>query len=613
MAPPERNPYVGLRPYDVGDAFRFFGREHETWELTSLALSSRLVVVYGPSGVGKTSLLHAGVLAGLDEGSAQVLPTGRPASSSLLRETATEGNPFTYRLLSSWAPESSEPMLSGQTVGEFLRELPVGLDRYGEELPLVAAIDQFEDVFSDFPLWRAHRDDFLQQLGDAVETIERLRLVVLLREDMVGEILPYESTLSRSNRTRFRVRPLDREAALRAVTGPLVRSRRSFAPGVAEALVDELMTIAITNVAGDSRIERRDTIEPINLQVICSALWTALPQDVSRITLEHLQDHCDVDRALTDHCSWAVAEVVEQLRLPEAQVWEWLERTFVTDLGTRNTAYEGIDATGGMPNAVARLFEEHRLLRSERRSGSVWFELLHDGLIEPIRAGRARSTESEVWSGHDRRSDIYLSQAESALAYGMPQLAEELATRAAHSSEGDPRMLAEVMSLLGKLIGSRGRAEEGAEAEALYASAEDHYQQAMQLFEAEQNVRAVAQVLASLGRLFLERGRVADAMSMLQSAVTRLPGDAELHLDLARALEGSGQVQAALSEYESLLALAPDSVEALLGRARIQTGYDPSAAIRDLDHALGLQPELVGRPEFVETRAKALARLESLA
>jgi Flp pilus assembly protein TadD len=504
-------------------------------------------------------------------------------------------------------------MLHGRSVADFLRGQPVEVDLYGEELPMVAIIDQFEEIFTDIPLWRAHREDFLQQLGAAVETIDRLRLVVSLREDMVGEILPYESTLSRSNRTRFRVRPLDRVAALEAVTGPLVGTRRSFAPGVAEMLVDRLMTVTFTSTAGESRTVRTDAVEPISLQVICSALWRALPEDVTHISSEHVQDHGDVAAALGEHCANAVAQVAEQRRLPEAQLWEWLDRTFVTDLGTRNTAYEGVDTTGGMPNAVARLFEEHRLLRSERRSGSVWFELLHDGLIEPMRAGRARALDGDVRAGRDPRPDTYLSMAESALAYGMSPLAEELAVQAADVSGDDPATLAEVMSLLAKLIASRGQAEEGDQAEILYASAEEHYRRAMQLFEIEQNFRAVAHVLASLGRLFLARGRVADATSMLQSAVTRLPGDAELHLDLARALEGSGQAQAALGQYESSLVVAPDSVDALLGRAALQSEHDPAAALRDLDRAVDIQPDLADRADVVEIRARALARLQTRA
>jgi thioredoxin-like negative regulator of GroEL len=611
MAGSDTNPYVGLRHYEIDDAARFFGRDSESWELTSLMLASRLVVVYGPSGVGKTSLLHAGVLAGMNKATAQVLPVGRPASTSGLPRAATDYNPFTFRLLSSWAPDLDETTIRSLTIARFLGDLPVGVDRYGEDLPLIAIIDEFEEIFSDVPLWAGHREDFLAQLGQAVEEIDRLHLVVSLKEDMVGEILSYESVLSRRNRTRFRVQPFDRDAALAAVIGPLRGTSRSFASGVAEELVERLMTVTTTNTVGARRTFKTNTVEPISLQVVCSALWDALPDDVTKITIDHLENHGDVHATLTEFCAHAVGDVAEEHRISEVRVWEWLEQAFVTDLGTRNMAYEGVDTTSGMPNLVARGFEQRRILRSERRSGSVWFELLHDGLIEPIRSGRRRAVEAEGGTYLGSRSDSYLLMAESALGYGMSRLAEEFAEQAISASSDDPRTLAEATSLLGKLLLSRGRTEVGDAADELFNTAEDNYRRAAELFQIEQKHRAVAQVLASLGRLFRERGRFTDALSALQGAFSRMPGDIELHLDLARAFNDAGQPQAALSQYESLLTVAPDSVEARVGRGTIRAEHgDPAAALADLEEAIRLSPEVAERPAVVAAITLARERLE---
>jgi tetratricopeptide (TPR) repeat protein len=606
----EAGPYVGLRPYEVDDAPRFFGRSRETRELTSLLLGSRLVVVYGPSGVGKTSLLQAGVLAGLGSDLAQVLPVGRPpVASALPAATASEDNPFTFAVLSSWAPDLPPTSFRGASVSEFLQRLPVERDPYGDELPLVAVVDQFEEVFTDLPLWTVHREELLADLARAVADVERLRLLVSLKEDAVGDILPYESALSRSSRTRYRVRALDRAAALEAVTGPLRGTGRSFAPGAAEALVDRLMMTTLRSAVGERRTIRTTTVEPISLQVVCSTLWRELPDAVTTITYDHLKDHADVVATLTDHCADAVRQTASQLSVPEPVVWEWLERTFVTDLGTRNAAYEGVATTGGMPNAVARALEQARILRSERRSGSVWFELLHDSLIEPIRSGRRRVAESATGGPSDVRTDTYLLMAESALAYGMFLLAEEYAAHAVRSSQDDPQTLAEAMSFLGKLVLLRGQTEVGDRAEESYAAAEEHYRRAAELFEAKQNFRAVARVLAALGRLFSERRRFADALSALQGAVTRMPGDVDMHIDLARALRDAGQAHAALGQFESLLSVAPDAVEALVGRASIQAEHgDPAAALADLDRAIQLQPELAERDDVQAVRMQARAR-----
>jgi tetratricopeptide (TPR) repeat protein len=613
MAGPEAEPYIGLRYYDTGDADRFFGRATESRELTSLLAASRLVVVYGPPGVGKTSLIRAGVLPGLGKGAAQVLPIGHPPHASAFPTASTpEYNPFSFALLSTWAPDRSPGAIPGLTVSQFIQGISIGFNQYQEELPLIAIIDQFEEVFNDLPHWGVHREGFLDQLAQAIEDVPRLRLLLSTREDVVGEILPYESRLSGGYRTRYRVRPFDHEAALKAVTGPLRISGRSFAPGVAEELVDRLRTVTIVNAMGEERTVEASAVEPANLQVVCSALWRALPDSVVTITAEHLQDHGDVEATLTRFCEQAVSAVAAQEGVPGSALWEWLERTFITDLGTRGAAYEGIAATGGMPNAIARAFEQHRVLRAEKRSGSVWFELLHDGLIEPVRRGTLLAVHPGAGTGPDSRPDTYLRMAETALADGMLPLAEEYARRALHAGKHNPRTLAEAESFLGKLAFDQGRAlVEGDRAEELYATAEEHYRRAAELFETEQNFRAVGRVLATLGRLFMERGRLVDAVGALEGALSRLPGNLDLHMDLAHVLRDNGQPDAALGHYRSVLNVTPENVEAIVGHGTINAeSGDPTSALDDFSSAIRLQPELAERPEVVSARAQALARLE---
>ena len=57
------SPYKGLVPFEDSelDALLFFGRERESGIISENVLAARLTVLYGPSGVGKTSVLRAGV------------------------------------------------------------------------------------------------------------------------------------------------------------------------------------------------------------------------------------------------------------------------------------------------------------------------------------------------------------------------------------------------------------------------------------------------------------------------------------------------------------------------------------------------------------------------
>jgi tetratricopeptide (TPR) repeat protein len=120
-------------------------------------------------------------------------------------------------------------------------------------------------------------------------------------------------------------------------------------------------------------------------------------------------------------------------------------------------------------------------------------------------------------------------------------------------------------------------------------------------------------VLASLGRLLLERGRYADAVAELRSALDRLRGDPEVRLAYARALGSSGQLQAAFGEYTTVLASASDEareerVEALIERGKVSVERgDTKAGLRDLEDAIRLAPELAARADVVSARARAMA------
>ena len=79
-------PYRGLLPYDAEDADSFFGREADVAACLRKLRDSRVLAVVGPSGIGKSSLVRAGVVAALVRSGTPVLvttPGDRPAESLL--------------------------------------------------------------------------------------------------------------------------------------------------------------------------------------------------------------------------------------------------------------------------------------------------------------------------------------------------------------------------------------------------------------------------------------------------------------------------------------------------------------------------------------------------
>ena len=69
------NPYVGPRAFQTGE--RLYGRDREARELVDLLIAERIVLMYSPSGAGKTSLIQASVIPAMKDEDFHVLPLGK--------------------------------------------------------------------------------------------------------------------------------------------------------------------------------------------------------------------------------------------------------------------------------------------------------------------------------------------------------------------------------------------------------------------------------------------------------------------------------------------------------------------------------------------------------
>lgn len=584
------SPYVGLRPFGPQDADRFFGRTREIREIAALWCSNKLTVVYGPSGVGKTSLLHAGVIPALDPERFEVWPVGR-VSLPVGTDREPDSGAYTAALLSSWHPERPPDSFAGLSLTDFLERYGERTDRYGDPIPTLVAIDQAEELFLPADLHHEAREEFLRELGEAVHRHRGLRLLLSLRQEHLADVLPYERLLGQGSRARFAVHPLSREAALQAVRRPLERVNWSFLPGAAERLVDTLTTAQISDARGIRRTVRLESVEPVQLQVVCTALWESLPWESpppeSRVvTVEHVETRVDVDRSLTNFCSRAITETARRHGISPAPLRAWLRRTFVTEHGTRGTAYEGLTHTAGMPNAVVRDLEDHHILRAEYRSGSRWYELQHDRLIGPLQqADPAEHLQTARQAYRNGQWDIARDHAEQALRF---------------ATGNDLALLGMAERTLGDIDTAQGAAESGW----------THYHTAAKLLEAaEHPTEAIGRLLADCGRLSVRLGKYSRAVDEFTAALARAPGEPAIQRELAQALWHSGEPRAALAVLDGVLSLTREPDDALLLRGEILADLGQGEpALRDLDRVDRPLP-----PAAQAARALALAVTRHLA
>lgn len=382
------SPYVGPRTFQEDERNLFFGREREARDLFARVLSERLVLFYAQSGAGKSSLVNTCLIPDLREEGFVVFPIGRVVGDA--SPEIEGGNVFIYNLIHSLT--SSEPKrdrlakLSITEIVTGLRKNFSSTAQTGNGLdvtPHVLIIDQFEELFSTHAEAWSKREDFFQQLADAMEADPYLWVVLVMREDFIASLDPYAHLLPGRLGRRYYMQRLEREAAIEAVRGPAEKAHRPFVEGVAEKLVDDLSSIKVKRPDQSLGIEPGQFVEAVQLQVVCISLWEKLGKGDS-ITEDDLRKVGDVDDALGRYYAGRVAEVARQKQVKEHVLREWIERKLIAPGGIRNVVLQDTsDDNDEISDDIIQALQSD-IIRAEKRGGSTWYELTHDRLVGPI-------------------------------------------------------------------------------------------------------------------------------------------------------------------------------------------------------------------------------------
>ena len=383
---PEFQAYVGPQSFEENDKDIFFGRDREVRDLLSTVIANNLVLVYAQSGAGKTSLINAGLIPLLKGKQIEVFPVARVKGPPFKNIKTDEiSNIYVFNTLTSWAEGKYDfECLAKMKLVDFLNSREHMLDDYGMPLRRAVIFDQFEEIFSLYQDRWKDREGFFEQVNTALEADPLLRIVFVMREDFIAQLDPYEDPLPERMWTRFHMERLRREDALLAIKEPVKKAGRSFAEGVAEKLVDDLLTIRVETTPGETAEVTGEFIEAVQLQVVCQSLWRELPPDVKQITFQHLKTYGNVEEVLSRFYEEAIRVAAEKAGIDEEGLRRLFDKVLITKMETRGMVYRAPDFTEGVPNAAIDELESRHLIRAEWRAGARWYELTHDGFIKPI-------------------------------------------------------------------------------------------------------------------------------------------------------------------------------------------------------------------------------------
>lgn len=286
-----REPYRGLMPFTEEDADFFFGRRTEREVIVANLLASRLTILYGASGVGKTSILQAGVLHQLRQ----------RAKKNLARFGTPKFVPVIYR---SW---SDDPLSS--LLDNVKNSILVACDNQSLEITyhsrdlsqvlldwtklvncdLLVILDQFEDYF----LYHADtniEDRFAVELSKAVNLPSlRANFLISLRDDSLSKLDHFKGRIPNLFSNYFRIAHLERRAAIDAIKEPIRQYNLIAKEGRLVDIDPRLVDVVIDHVGvgqitidefGGGKLEpssskRRSSsqIETSYLQLVMQKLW----------------------------------------------------------------------------------------------------------------------------------------------------------------------------------------------------------------------------------------------------------------------------------------------------------------------------------------------------
>jgi WD40 repeat protein len=371
-------PYRGLMPYEDAelDALFFFGREREREIIVANLLASRLTVLYGATGVGKSSLLRAGVARHL-----RTLAHSRVA------------------VFSTWSTDPTD-------------QIDAEVSAAGDD-DLYLIFDQIEEYF----LYHGRDDPFARRLPELVSTPSlRANILLGVREDGLAKLDFFKRSIPSLFSNYLRLDHLDRVAGRAAIRGPLERLNELWPeagpyevePELVEAVLDQVETGRIEyGFAGRGVVRGRDEparIEAPFFQLVLDRLWEVERAAGSHtLRLATLEELGGAERIVRDHLQRALESLTPEQQELAANVFEHLVTPSGSKIahGVGDLAGYARAPQGELQEMLARLASERIVRPLDDAGGNGRYEIFHDVLADGVLAWRA-AFEAERELEHER-------------------------------------------------------------------------------------------------------------------------------------------------------------------------------------------------------------------
>ena len=430
-------PYIGLNPYDEADSIIFFGRKNDIQKVVNELLAWPLTILYGKSGVGKSSLLRAGVTHILNEEARENIANCGVPKLAVVLFPSLEGS-FSWRddpltglmkqieatiSRSGWNIQFPEPGLSFIDTLRGWTEALGGKEKNGD---LYIVLDQFDEYF----LYHSQEDregTFAVEFSRAVNSDLQVNFLISIRDDSFAKLDRFKRYIPDLYKHTVCIKHLDWESAYQAIEKPIkiynkwVSSQESveIKPTLIESVLEGVSQFVPTESGRAGTEKRESQIETSYLQLVMTCLWERMNQTSRRcLDLDILMDLADqrlkgkkkIQSAIKKICFEHLETALYVLSSREKDIVANIFQYLVTPSGTKyayslsdlHTIYVSEDRgelectkseftnlleklASGKNRVISPLAPLPNQPAEERR-----FEISHDALAQPILEWRGR-------------------------------------------------------------------------------------------------------------------------------------------------------------------------------------------------------------------------------
>jgi len=427
----ENKRYPGVRPFETADKDLFFGREHDVHRLSVLITLEKLVVLFGKSGYGKSSLINAGIiphLKGIEEEDMHVAPIVVRLGSYSGEETKTTpiekvlAGLYAYSLNKKSEPnveinvsqESNPKMLDSAFLGNlvseqslwyhFKRRQTFGNARY------LLIFDQFEEFFT-YPVVQQEifktqlaellYSDMPQSVRAATPNLDKaqrrflsepldVKVLFSIRADRMSQLDKLKDKLPAILHKCFELKGLSESQAQEAIEKPAQKQGDYSTPPFTYS--PEALRLMLKKLGENKQHLQNTGIEAFQLQILCEYLEEEVSKgrvSKNRVEPAHFEDKIEViyegyyqrllDKLPKKTAKTAQRMIEESLIFNDVQTGESRRLSMDSDILVQR--YTG----KGVTHETLHVLENAFLLRREANNmGGFSYEVSHDTLVGPI-------------------------------------------------------------------------------------------------------------------------------------------------------------------------------------------------------------------------------------